>query len=41
MSEELNQNPINNGRRRFMRNAAMALAAAELVTIGAAGRTTC
>ena len=36
MSEELNQNPFNNDRRRFMRNAAMALAAAELVTISSA-----
>jgi pimeloyl-ACP methyl ester carboxylesterase len=36
MPEELNQNPINDGRRRFMRNAAMTLAAAELVTISSA-----
>src|SRR5580698_4786447 len=36
MSKELNQNPINDGRRRFMRNAAMTLAAAELVTISSA-----
>src|ERR1700685_530957 len=36
MSKELNQNPIDNGRRSFMRNAAMTLAAAELVTISSA-----
>jgi len=41
MSEELkhgpiNQDLINNDRRRFMRNAAMTLAAAEFVAIGSA-----
>ena len=36
MSKELNQNPIDNGRRSFMRNAAMTVAAAELVTISSA-----
>src|SRR5580692_4794398 len=36
MAKELNQNSINNGRRSFMRNAAMTLAAAELVTLSSA-----
>jgi len=36
MSEELKHGPINNDRRRFMRNAAMTLAAAEFVEIGSA-----
>ena len=36
MSEELNHGPISNDRRRFMRNAAITLAAAEFVAIGSA-----
>jgi pimeloyl-ACP methyl ester carboxylesterase len=36
MSEEINRNQINSDRRRFLRNAAMTIAAAEFVTIGSA-----
>jgi pimeloyl-ACP methyl ester carboxylesterase len=36
MSEEINNVPINNDRRRFMRNAALTFAAAEFVSITSA-----
>jgi pimeloyl-ACP methyl ester carboxylesterase len=36
MSDEINRNQINSDRRRFLRNAAMTIAAAEFVTIGSA-----
>jgi len=36
MSEKVNSEPINNDRRRFMRNSAMAVAVAEFAMIGSA-----
>jgi pimeloyl-ACP methyl ester carboxylesterase len=36
MSNEIDADEINNDRRRFMRNAAMTIAAAEFITIGSA-----
>jgi hypothetical protein len=34
---QLNKNQLNNGRRRFLRNAAMTIAAAEFALLGSAG----